>query len=739
MSVKGTTGERGGPVADHVFLRTRDLFAGLIASVITIAYGLSFAALIFAPPLNTWLAYGIAATFITSAVTAAIVAARSSLPFALAGPDPTTVAVTATLVSALIARLADQGLPDDLLAPVAIIMALSAALTGLLLFGLGLARAGGAIRFIPYPVIGGFLGASGCLMLAGAVRVITGTGIAVSNVGTVLEASTLAKLVPAIVIALAIHLGLRHRGDSPYVMPVVLLIGIALVHAVLAITGTSIAAAEAAGWLFKAPAAVGLTPTWDLSDVRMFPWNVLPALAGDLFAVMFVTAISTLLNTTGLEFLTKREADLQRELKTIGVANVIAGALGGYVSTVALNRSTLNYVAGGRGRLSGLTVAAVSALMLVVDPGFLAYVPKFVLGGLLLYLGAHLVYEWLINSAQRTSLLEYASLLAIAVLILQIGFIAGVLIGVVIGCTTFAVSASRINAVKFSFDGSEYRSTLDRGPEELAILGAHGHEIQGMSLQSYLFFGSANRLYQQVKELFARRPDARFLLFDFRLVTGIDSSAMHSFTQIKRAADELGARLVLVNLPPELRDAFRSRKLITDDVALADDLDRALETCEQAVIAAHSAGAAEAGSLRDWLAEALGRPEFAEQLSKLCRRLEVDKDEVVAEQGGPAGSMHFILEGRIGIIVKMDDGRMIRVRSLGPHTTIGEMGLITRQVRSATVQAEVPSVLYELTAEAYERLKRENGALAQALLTYTVKVMAERLSFASRVIGVLRR
>ena len=101
--------------------------------------------------------------------------------------------------------------------------------------------------------------------------------------------------------------------------------------------------------------------------------------------------------------------------------------------------------------------------------------------------------------------------------------------------------------------------------------------------------------------------------------------------------------------------------------------------------------------------------------------------------------MHFILEGRVGIIVQMDDGRLIRVRSLGPHTTIGEMGLITRQTRSATIQAEVPSVLYELTADAYERLKRDNSALAQALLTYTVKVMAERLSFASRVIGVLRR
>src|SRR5262245_5100400 len=206
----------------------KDIFAGLIASVITVAYGLSFAALIFAPPLNSWLAYGIAATFITSAVTSAIVAARSSLPFAIAGPDPTTVAVTATLVGALMTRLAAQGLPDDLLAPVAIVMGLSAALTGVLLFALGLARAGGAIRFIPYPVIGGFLGASGCLMVSGAVRVIADHGITLSSLATLIAPAALAKLLPAIAVALAIHFGFKRRADSPYVMPLVLLCGIAL-------------------------------------------------------------------------------------------------------------------------------------------------------------------------------------------------------------------------------------------------------------------------------------------------------------------------------------------------------------------------------------------------------------------------------------------------------------------------------------------------------------------------------
>ena len=128
------------------------------------------------------------------------------------------------------------------------------------------------------------------------------------------------------------------------------------------------------------------------------------------------------------------------------------------------------------------------------------------------------------------------------------------------------------------------------------------------------------------------------------------------------------------------------------------------------MIAAHSTGGGEAASLRDWFAQALGSEELAEQLVELCRRLEVGKGEIIATQGDPAGSMHFILEGRVGIIVKIDDGRSVRVRSLGPHTTIGEMGLITRQLRSATIQAEVPSVLYALSAEAYERLKRENSA-----------------------------
>ena len=57
------------------------------------------------------------------------------------------------------------------------------------------------------------------------------------------------------------------------------------------------------------------------------------------------------------------------------------------------------------------------------------------------------------------------------------------------------------------------------------MLAEYGDELQGMSLQGYLFFGSASRLHAHVKGLLAARPYCRFIVFDLRLVTGTESPA----------------------------------------------------------------------------------------------------------------------------------------------------------------------------------------------------------------------
>jgi len=714
-----------------------DVFAGTVCSILSIAYCLSYAALIFTGPIEHLLSYGIAVTFLSAAIGGSIVALRSSLPFAVAGPDSSISVVLAALVATLVQRLVASG-STDLLEPVLIAMALATALTGLLLCVLGFTHAGRAIRFVPYPVIGGFLGATGWLLITGAIQVVTGQRPTIANIGAFGDIAIATKIAPGVIVAITLYVLMR-RSKSPFILPGILLTAFVVTHLVLRLSGTTIAAAQDSGWLFRLQPAAGLTLPWKFTSLQSFPWSSLPSLAGDMLAVIFVTVTNFLLNTTGLEIATRNEANIERDLKVLGLANVAIAALGGYVSCTSFSRSILVRTAGATSRIGGMTVAAISAGVLVADPSFLGYVPKYILGGLLFYLGADLVYQWLIQSSRRLLLLEYLSLIAIAVLIIYSGFVAGVLIGIVIGCATFALSASRVNAIKFNFDGSEYRSSLDRGPYELSLLAAHGRKIQGMTLQSYLFFGSANRLYQHVKTLLAAQPDCRFLIFDFRLVTGIDSSATHSFAQIKQAAAACGTRIVLVNLTPELQRAFRTARFISDDVIVASDLDRALEYCEQDIIEAHRTAADDARSLRAWWSDALGSARHADRLAEYCRRLEVPAGQIIAREGDPAVSMHFILEGRIGIVADMGDGRTMRLRSLGPHTTIGEMGLITGRARSATIAAETPSVLYELTAEDYERIKRDEPALSQALLGYIVSVISERLSFANRAVSVLQR
>jgi sulfate permease, SulP family len=714
-----------------------DVFAGAVCSVLSIAYCLSYAALIFTGPLEHALAYGVAVTFLSAAIGGAIVALRSSLPFAVAGPDSSISVVIAAMVATLIQRLATHG-GTDFLVPSLIAMSLTTALTGLLLCVLGFAHAGRAIRFVPFPVIGGFLGATGWLLITGAMQVVTDQKPMLANLGAFANAAAAAKLGATLIVAVALYLALR-RSKSPFTMPGVLLAALAATYLILLLTGWSLIDAQAHGWMFRPQPVAGLVSPWQPAALRSFSWTEMPTLAGDVLAVMFVTIINFLLNTTGIEISTRTEANIDRDLKVLGVANIAAAAAGGYVSCTSLSRSILVRTAGATGRLSGLTVAAISVALLVAGPAFVGYVPKYILGGLLFFLGWGLVYQWLVQSARQLLLVDYLSLIAIALLIINWGFIAGVLTGIVIGCATFALSISRVSAIKFSFDGSEYRSSLDRGPYEQSLLADHGHEIQGMALQSYLFFGSANRLYQHVKALLAKERQCRFLIFDFQRVTGIDSSATQSFAQIKQAAAEAGASIVLVKLGPELERPFRSASLIADDVVVASDLDRALESCEQAIIEAHRAEVSDSRSLRAWLSEALGDAQLADRLAEYCRRLEVQPGDVIARQGDPATSMHLILEGRVGIIVDLPEGRTARVRSLGGHTTVGEMGLITQSPRSATIQAEAASVLYVLDADAFERIKSEQPALSQALLGYVITVLTERLSFANRLIGVLQR
>jgi len=715
-----------------------DIFASAAPAVLTVSFGLSYSVLIFSGPLVSYLPYGIAATFTATAVIAVVIALGSTFPFAVGAPETSTAAVTGILAASLVEHITTTDPTAQLLGPVLLTLSAATIITGLVLCSMGLTRIGRAIRYVPYPVIGGFLGTTALLITLGGVRVITDRPLRFDTLASFANPMTMYELLAGAALAFTIYL-MWHRSRNPLALPAILVGGVVVAHIAFHFAGVSLEQVQMLGWTFQSPPRASLTTPWRLSDIENYPWQALPGLVGNLIAVIFVTAISTLFNTTGLEVATGREANLERELTVAGTANILSGLFGGYAGCISLSRSLLNTNGGATSRLSGLVVATVAVLMLVADPALLGYMPKFILGGLLIYLGIDQLNRWIVESRRRLSTTEYLSLLAIIFIIMTWGFIAGVLIGIVIGCATFALSASRISSIKFGFNGAEYRSSLDRSRHDLALLAAHGREIHGLNLQSYLFFGSANRLYQHVRALLQHHPECRYLVFDFKLVTGIDSSAAYSFAQIRRSAIESGVKLVLVNLPSATERMLRSGEFLSGDILVMPELDHALEWCENEIIVRHRGHEQDDGDLQSWFVAILGNKHDAAELAQRCERVEVGALEIIARAGERADSMLFILNGRVGVTVEAGDGRITRVRSLGRRTTVGEMGLVAGQPRSATIQAEIDSVLYVLRADAFNAIMADNPQLGQKLLTYFMSVMAERLAFASRMIGALRR
>jgi SulP family sulfate permease len=225
----------------------RSLVSSAVVGVLSILFYLSYATLIFSGPLTPWLSYGIAASFITGAIAGAGVAMCSSLRFQIAGPDGATCAVIAALVAAVTAHLADKGADAGLLTATMVTLALSSAATGIFLCSLGVARAGRIIRFVPFPVIGGFLGASGLLMLIGAIKVVTGNNLGLGNIGQLLGLDSMAKLLAGLAVFGFLVIGRRY-WPSTLAMPVQLLLAILIFYTILRLLRISPADAQAHGW-----------------------------------------------------------------------------------------------------------------------------------------------------------------------------------------------------------------------------------------------------------------------------------------------------------------------------------------------------------------------------------------------------------------------------------------------------------------------------------------------------------
>lgn len=235
-------------------VKIASILAGATTGLLTIVFSLSFAALIFDGPLAPWASYGFRMALLSALAIGATVALGSSLPAVIAIPQDRTAPIFAVMAGGIAAALGDR--PEIAFLTTVTAMMVGTVGTGALLGTLGLVRAGNLVRFVPMPVIGGFLAGSGWLLVTGAVRVMTGEQGGWSDLPELFRMPRLLDWAPGALYGLAVFLVLR-KSRKPLVLPFALILGVALFYLAVTVSGGSLEDVRARGWLPRSLDAEG--------------------------------------------------------------------------------------------------------------------------------------------------------------------------------------------------------------------------------------------------------------------------------------------------------------------------------------------------------------------------------------------------------------------------------------------------------------------------------------------------
>ena len=721
-----------------------DLVAGLLAGLVLLVTMLSNTALVYSGPLGAYLADGLYLIFASAIPIGATIALLSSSRTVVAGPQSFVAPIMGLLATSLAATPGVGTDPETLFATLVAAFAVTTLLTGLFMLGIGLFRLGDLIRFIPYPVIGGFLAGVGWELMIGSLRVMSEDAIAQQGLEGLWSPGALGSWLPGVAVALVLTV-LYRRYRNGLLIPVVLGGACLLFYLALAMLDYGHADAEALGWTLG-PFPEASHHAFDMVDLLgRTDWPALFGEIGNILTVLLVSTVALLLNSTALEMADRNDLDLNRELRVTGLGNLIAGSFGGMVGFHSFSHSQVAMQVGGRTRIVGLAAVAVTLAGLLAGPHMLAWFPRGVLGGLLMFLGVGFLIDWLIDGRRRMSRSDYSIVLLIVATVALVGFLEGIAVGVVAAVVLFVVNYSRIEVIKHDLSGADQASHVERRPSESAYLKQAGEAIRIVKLQGFLFFGTANRLLRQLQERIddPGRTPVRFILLDFRRVTGIDSSVVLSLVKLRRLAERYRFEVILTHLPGSIRQLLDGAGVdLEHDPVLRTlrDLDFGIEWCEERLLSDHrdgTPGAAPPGlaALLDGALESAG---LGARLQPFLERREWPAGSTLIREGDAADELYFIERGEISVNLASDsEGGSIRLRKMGPGTVVGELGLYIDVERTATVTANEPTTTYGLDRAALERMRHEAPELAAAFHGFMCRLLAERVVNTNRTLRAL--
>jgi SulP family sulfate permease len=717
-----------------------EITLGILIGITEAFVAISLINLIFTGPLSSLLPLGISIALLATTIVLITTTLLSTLPYAIGILQDGPAIIMAVLVSGYFSLPISLD-AETLTATVLTSMVFGSLFVGVTFFAMGVLRWGNFVRYIPYPVIGGFLAGTGWLITLGGLGIVLGElPSTIPDFQKLFDPTELILWVPAVLSGLTIFTVMR-RSKSPLSFPLTLVFLIAVFYLGLLITGTSLDEAMSIGLLLGNVGEPAFQPI-SFSILRQADWLTISTQAGNFGILVGISLISLLLYLTSLEVTAEREIDVNRELRNAGIVNVITGLAGGMVGFLSLSLSSLTYRNGSYSRVVGLSAAAMVSSILVIGFSSLAYFPLAIVAGMLLFIGIDFLYNWVIATWKRFSALEYSVIIIILIIIALTDFLIGVLVGLAIMIMMFVVSYSKVQTIQHTFTGNELQSNVDRNSLERRWLYDRGHAIRIILLRGFLFFGTANSITDKLRDFLDVDPDRmpRFIILDFKNVTGLDTSAALSLIKIEHLSAENQIELVLTGLSSSqvLRLERGGMNTRSERVHRLHDLDRGLEWCEQQLLNDEQKPC---DPLPEGISAQLTTLGFNERsvnrLMDYLQPVDLSKGEYLIHKDEAADALYYIEAGRVSVVLEQAGGEQIRLRSLTHGATVGEMGLYSGAVRSASVIAEEPTRVHRLSLEAMERMTKSEPDLLAAFHRWVAASLSERLAQKSRGIGVL--
>jgi len=474
------------------------IIAGVIGGIIKIVAAMAFSALIFTGTLAAYLPQGIGIVLFGFLLFAVISTFTASYPVNINTPQDIPIAIIALIATTVMANSGKDWDAETTFQFIFVTIALTSILVGIFFFILGTLKLGKLVRFIPYPVVGGFLAGTGWLIVKFAFIMTAGMGLSLDNVVSLFDQATLLKWFPGLIFGLIMLISSRYTKHY-LLIPALIAIGITSFYAIMFFYGFSYTDLESNGYLLGPFPEGGLFQGLPLKYLSDFKWSIFLEQLPAIGTMMILNAISVLFNYSGLEIIIKKDLDLDQELKTTGIGNIIAGLGGAPPGHLSLGGTLLSISIGSKSKLTNIVIALLCAITLFFGSEVLSFFPRIILGGLLFNLGLSFLVDWLYSTWSRVPKTDYTIILLIFLVIGTVGFLEGVITGLLMSVVLFVVSYSKVEIIKHELTGKTFHSNVERSESLKKIIDDSGDQTLILPLQGFIFFGSANRLLERIK------------------------------------------------------------------------------------------------------------------------------------------------------------------------------------------------------------------------------------------------